>query len=539
MGHVTGSHDEWVPVLITGAGPVGLTAALLLAHHGVRSLVAERHPGTSILPRATGNSVRTMEIFRVLGLETAIRAAEVDVRGLPLLLEMETLNGPVLESVPFLSAGDPGDPAWPSPTRLSFCAQDVLEPILVSALTRSGRSELRFGTEVTGFAQDPGGVTAGLTDRNTGRCRVVRADYLLAADGAHSPTREALGVGMTGHEISTEINVLFEADLSRALGGRRSILYRLRNPWLPHGGLFRNTDGRNRWTMFTRSFDGARPERIAAIIRGCAGDPELAVEILATGTWHKAALLADRFGAGRVFLAGDAAHRLTPAGAMGMNTGIQGVHNLAWKLAAVWHGRAGTGLLDTYEAEWRPAARRSVDLSRRLDGANLRAASSLLGHVLGAAYETGAFVPDGTRAPDVTDPVADYVPTARPGHRAPHYRLPDGSGRSAVDLFDGRFVTLSGSERWCAAALDAAAAWGVPMSAHLISDPAWAALYQLQPRGAVLVRPDGYVAWRSPATCDDTPGALDTAFAAVLRRGRPDRKPRPGTDGHQGGSGGR
>ncbi len=299
-------------MLVAGGGPAGLVAAILLARHGVRTVVAERHAGTSILPRATGNNVRTMEILRVLGLEPAVQGAEVDVRGLPLLLEMETLDGPVQESVPFLSAGDPADPAWPSPTRLCYCAQDVLEPILVDAVTSSGCAEVRFDTELVGVEQDPAGVTAELRDRRTGTSRTVRAEYLVAADGANSPVRQALGIGMAGREVSSEINVLFEADLWRALGGRRSILYRLRNRWLPHGGILRSVDGRCRWTMFTRSFDGATPSRIAEIIRGCARDPELPVEVLATGTWRKAALLADRFRAGRVFIVGDAAHRLTP-----------------------------------------------------------------------------------------------------------------------------------------------------------------------------------------------------------------------------------
>jgi len=217
----TNSHRERVPVLIVGGGPVGLIAAVLLARHGVRSLVAERHGGTSILPRAFGSNVRTMEIFRVLGLEEAIQAVEVDVRGLPLLLAMRTLNGPVLESVPFQNTGDPDDPAWPSPTRTIFCAQDVLDPILVEAVDRAELAELWFGTEVGGLRPDPAGVTAELTDRRDGTRAVVRADYLIAADGASSSVREALGIGMTGHDISAEMNVLFEADLSRALGAKR------------------------------------------------------------------------------------------------------------------------------------------------------------------------------------------------------------------------------------------------------------------------------------------------------------------------------
>jgi len=388
-----------VPVLIAGGGSVGLIASVLLARHGVRSLVAERHPGTSILPRAFGTNVRRVEIFWVLGLEEAIQAVEVDVGGRPLLLAMQTLDGPVLEAVPFHNSGDPDDPAWPSPARVSFCAQDALDPILARAVGQAELAELRFGTEVSGVRPDPAGVTVELTDRRDGTRRVVRADYLIAADGANSAIREALGIGMTGDDLSAEINVLFEADLSAALGVKRAILYRLHNQWPPHGGLFRNIDGRHRWTLFTRDSGDARPARLAEIIRGCAGDPDLAVKIVASGAWRKAALLAGWFRAGRLFLAGDAAHRLTPAGGLGLNTGIQGAHNLAWKLAAVLHGWAGPDLLDTYQAEWRPAARRGVALSHRIETTGHRAASKMLGQMLGTAYQHGAFVPDGTGPP--------------------------------------------------------------------------------------------------------------------------------------------
>ena len=516
---MTAANAQSVPVLIAGGGSVGLTASILLARHGVRSLVAERHRGTSVLPRAFGTNVRTMEIFRVLGLEEAIQAVEVDVRGRALLLAMQTLDGPVLESVPFHNSADPDDPAWPSPTRVSFIAQDVLDPILVRALGQANLAELRFGTEVSGLRSDPGGVTAELTDRRDGTRRVVKADYLIAADGASSSIREALGIGMAGHDISAEINVLFEADLSRALGANRAILYRLRNQWLPHGGLFRNINGGRRWTMFTRDPGDTRPARIAEIIRGCAGDPGLAVEILASGAWRKAAVAADRFRAGRIFLAGDAAHRLTPAGGLGLNTGIQGAHNLAWKLAAVLHGWAGPHLLGTYEAEWQPAARRAVELSHRIETTGHRAASQMLGQMLGTAYQQGAFVPDGTCPPDVADPVADYVPTARPGHRAPHYPLSSGGRRrSTIDLFGGEFIALSPSKRWCDAARAAGAALGVPLSAHLIADPTWAARYGIGPDGAVLVRPDGYVAWRRTQACHDMPGELHRATDTVLCR---------------------
>jgi len=145
----------------------------------------------------------------------------------------------------------------------------------------------------------------------------------------------------------------------------------------------------------------------------------------------------------------------------------------------------------------------------------------MLGQILGAVYQEGAFVPDGTCPPDVDDPVADYIPTARPGHRAPHYPLSFAGCRgSTIDLFDGKFVALSPGERWCDAARAAGAALGVPLSAHVIADPAWAARYGVGPDGAVLVRPDGYVAWRRAQACRDMPGELHRAIGTVLRRGQ-------------------
>lgn len=203
---------------------------------------------------------------------------------------------------------------------------------------------------------------------------------------------------MTGNEIGTEVCILFEADLTRALAGRRSILYRVRNSWLPNGGLFSNNERHRRWTLFTRRFGDPTPSRCLEIIRGSASDPELAVKILATGVWQKAALLADRFRKGRVFLAGDAAHRMTPAGALGMNTAIHDVHNLAWKLAAVLHGRASPALLDTYEAERKPVASRSVAVSYQIEVANPGGRGNTVGLVLGAAYESGALVRDAACA---------------------------------------------------------------------------------------------------------------------------------------------
>jgi putative polyketide hydroxylase len=513
-------HVLSTSVLIVGGGPAGLMTALLLARQGVRSLLAERRPGTSILPRATGLNVRTMEILRGLGLEPALRAAEVDVRGLPVMTELETLSGPVLHLAANLNSPGPEDAGWPSPTRQSFCAQDVLEPVLVDAIRDSTRADLRFNTELVGFDQDGSGVSAQLRDRTSGAVRAVRASYLVAADGAHSEVRNALGIPMTGHDdMSDELNVLFQANLSAALAGKRSIIFRVRNTWLPAGGILRCNDGANLWSLITRDPGDVTPARLIDIIRGCAGDPGLRVAILATGRWVKAAMLADRFQAGRVFLVGDAAHQLAPAGAMGMNTAIQGAHNLAWKLAGVIRGWAGQSVLETYEAERRPVSGIAVELSYRneIEGNHAR---PILGLMLGAWYDSPAVVPDGTAAPQSPDPVAVYVPTARPGHRAPHHWLAVAGRRlSTIDLVDGqRFTVLTTSPAWSRSALEVAASAGVPVAAPVIDDAEWHSAYGIQPGGAVLVRPDGYVAARWHQERADPSGELMGALAAILSR---------------------
>jgi putative polyketide hydroxylase len=515
---MTNPQAPHVPVLVVGGGPAGLMTSLLLARHGVRSRLVERHPGTSILPRATSVNVRTMEILRVLGLAEEVKAAGVNVDGLPLIVEMETLDGPILNWVANRNGGDPEAPASPSPEQYAFCAQDVLEPLLLEKLRHSDLCEVTFGTELASFAQNGFGVTAELLDRS-GTRQLISADYLVAADGANSQVRQALAIATSGHDhLSTEINVLFEADLSKALAGRRAIIYRLYNRWLEGKITFRNNDGRNRWTLIALRFDDPSPSRCAELVRRCAGDPTLPVDVLTVGTWERAAVLADSFRDGRVFLTGDAAHRVTPTGGMGMNLAIQSTHNIAWKLAAVLQGWAGPALLDTYELERRPIAARTVELSYHLNS-NSREVGSMLGQILGTAFDAGGLIPDGTTPPEVADPVADYVPCARPGHRAPHHCLDiDGRRQSTIDLFDGRFVLLSAGERWRAAACELGLEMSVPMGAYAITDTGWAHLYGVGPDGAVLVRPDGYVAWRAQEAARDMKGELERVLGRLLAR---------------------
>jgi hypothetical protein len=268
-------------------------------------------------------------------------------------------------------------------------------------------------------------------------------------------------------------------------------------------------------------------ERCIRLVRSAVGAEDLEVEVLSALPWTASATIADRFREGRVFLAGDAAHLIPPTGGQAMNVGIQDVHNLAWKLAGRVAGWAGPGLLDTYEAERRPFALAVMeDASRNAGGFGQRQEQfSNRGRVLGVSYDSPAVIPDGTDPPAATNPVIDYIPTARPGGRAPHLWLRrSGEVISTVDLYDTSFVLLTGAagQAWTAAAERVASQLGIPIVSYvvgqesdLVDQPnAWPSLYAVGPNGAVLVRPDGHVAWRAATAVDDARREL----AAVLRR---------------------
>ena len=534
-----------VPVLIVGGGPVGLTASLLLSQQGVRSLLVERHPGTAILPKARGINARTMEMYRQMGIESAIRAAGLPTERTGFIVWTESLAGREIERrVPGRMA-----PAnrGASPVLNCLCAQDDLEPVLRRFAEAAGPGELRFNSEMITVEQDADGVTAIVADRQGGGELEVRAQYLIAADGAQSRVRRMVAHEMIGREgVYDSVNILFNADLREWVRDRPAALYFVEQPDLR--ATFLTINAHDRWGFLIHSLSqygytpaDFTPERCIALIRQGVGKPDLPVSILGVSAWEASAIVADRYRDRRLFLAGDAAHEMPPTGGFGMNTGVQDVQNLCWKLAAVLKGQAGAALLDTYHPERQPlgllttqnALENSLSMGRtaRQDSAKLPRSEFLneQGLIFGAMYESAAVIPDGSTPAAVDDPVTQYVPSARPGGRAPHIRLErDGERISTIDLLGGRFVLLAGSkgQSWRDAAAQVASPERPELAAYVIDageiadpDAVWPAAYGVEADGAVLVRPDGYVCWRS-ATGAATPVAmLAAAFDRVLCRG--------------------
>jgi putative polyketide hydroxylase len=511
-----------IPVLISGGGPVGLTASLLLSRHGVRSLLVERHPGTALTPKARGINARTMEIFRQCGIDTAIREAGLAEGRLGLIVWAESLAGNEIERrVPGRATAKN---MAATPVRNCLCAQDDLEPVIRRfAEQAAGPGALRFNTELTSFSQRPGAVTGQLTDRMTGEETPFAARYLIAAEGAQSRVRRALDVKMTGEEkVYDSVNILFHADLTQWVEHRPAALYFVEQEDLR--ATFLTINGRDRWGFLIhspRKFgwqpQDFTPEFCAALIRKGVGVSDLEVSVLAIGPWEASAIVADQYRVGDVFLAGDAAHEMPPTGGFGLNTGVQDVHNLAWKIAAVISGKTDDKLLDSYHAERQPFGRivtqnslaNAMSMGRNARQSNVLPRREFLneqGLIFGASYESMAVVPDGTPRVVVDDPVTDYVPSARPGSRAPHVWLKRGDEQiSTIDLFGPHFVLLAGGGgAWRRAAQAIGPSWP-PLFVYTVGkdgdlgdpDGSWHEAYGVDADGAVLVRPDGHVAWRS------------------------------------------
>jgi 2-polyprenyl-6-methoxyphenol hydroxylase-like FAD-dependent oxidoreductase len=520
------------PVLIVGAGLAGLTGALLLAWRGVPSLLVEKRASTSRHPQARGVNIRSMEMLRVVsGLEDELCAAS---RGDLVIVEAETVCGPPRKVIVPPGGFDLGAL---TPAAMATAGQDVVEPILLRRARNLG-ADVRFSTELVRFSQDGRGVRAVLRNAK-GEEETATADYLVAADGNRSAIRQALGIATQGPgAFSENLSILFESDFVPPQGER---------PYLCHlrsgdfAGVFTSTeDPRISQVAFeydpkTQSPADFDDERCGEIIRSALGVKDVAVKIRDVMPWEMSSRLAATMASGRVFLAGDAAHTMPPTGGLGGQTAIQDAADLAWKLALVLQGRASPALLETYHAERHPVAamtvaRQTASYVERMrpdrkdladPNAELDYLSAAIGYVYRSAGVSGETPDDGAKA------VSPLKARGRPGTRLPHVPLVCGNRAiSTLDLIGRDFVLLAapGARSWVAAARLLRERAGAPLEVYCIDHDAIDAKALFLERtgvendGAILVRPDGFIAWRARSGAGESENALAEALSRALCR---------------------
>ncbi|MEU3828446.1 FAD-dependent monooxygenase [Streptomyces sp. NPDC029080] len=585
-----------VPVLIVGGGGSGLAASVFLSGHGVDHLLVERRADTSRLPKAHYLNQRTMEIFRQHGLadDVAGPAATPEqfgkVRWQTTLTGQGPLDGRVIHEMDGFGGGalrEAYEAAGPVlPAKLP---QLRLEPVLRRHAEDRNPGGVRFGHELVSLTENTGdgagaGITAEIRATDTGETITVVAQYVIAADAGRT-VGPALGVRMEGlPALFDATTAYFSADLSQ-WWTEGSVITWFLNPYRPDlsSALIEMgpTWGKHceEWGLHLPLAGIDRTDEAAVVgrIREVLGLPDLELTLHDVTSWSVEAVLAERYRHGRAFLVGDAAHRQPPAVGLGLNSGIQDAHNLAWKLAAVLSGRAGEGLLDTYETERRPVGqfnlgwamsaaahhqvvidaavglgphvppeRRTpvffsyfsptpVGAAQRARAAEIfathRGECQALDVETGFAYEQGAVVPDGSRPP-ARSPLGDeYRPTTRPGHLLPHAWVErDGRRVSTHDLIGSGtgFLLITGADgaAWDEAAELAAQKLSVQVTVARIgdgdgaryvdADGVWQRLRETDGAGAVLVRPDQHVAWRATGAEADPAGALTEALTVVL-----------------------
>ena len=534
--------DRW-PVLIVGAGPVGLALAGDLGWHGRRCLVVEQSDGSIYQPRMDLVGVRTMEFCRRWGIVDAVERSPYP-RDYPQdNIYLTSLTGYELgrEKMPPMN-GEVPPPQ--SPQHRERCPQNMFDPILREFAESFPGVTIRYRTRLLAFAEDADGISASVEDVDSGKRETIRASYIAGCDGASSRVREMLGISRLGKPgLTYTTNIIFRCPHLVSLHDKgkayRHIFVGPEGTWSTIVAI----NGRDQWRM---SIIGSAErkelttEDIQAAIRRAVGR-DFEYEILTVVPWTRRELVAEHYGKGRAFILGDAAHVMSPTGGFGMNTGIQDAVDFSWKVDACLAGWGGTRLLDSYEIERRPVAQRNVaeatgNLGRMRstqgyaalledtpEGARQRAVLGrefseamrrewyTLGIHLGYRYDESPICwPDGTAAPPME--TMSYKPTARPGARAPHVWLKD--GRSTLDLFGRGFVLLRIGANTPSAQplLEAASQRGAPLTQVALDEPEVARVYERQ---LVLVRPDGHVAWRGDRMPPDPLRLIDGVRGAL------------------------
>jgi len=528
-------------VLIVGGGPVGLALAGELGWRGVSCTLIEKTDGAIEQPKMDLVGVRTMEFCRRWGIVDWVRDAPYPPDYPQDYIYVTGLNGYELGREPFPGRGfEPCPPE--SPSKRERVPQDMFDPILQRFASSFPQVTLHYNCELISFAETSGSVRAEVRNGVTGTTETIEADYMVGADGGGSTVRERLGIGMSGNPALTyTTNVLFRcrnfSELHDKGKGYRFIFIGPEGVWLTIVAV----NGADRFRMSIvgtpEKVEHSEAEIRAALTR--AMGREFDYEILSVIRWVRRELVADRYGSERVFIAGDAAHLMSPTGAFGMNTGIGDAVDLGWKLEATIEGWGGSALLHSYEAERRPVALRNVAEASRNLGRMLETRKRLPpaevfqsgpagdaarkeygdwfaesmklewftnGIMLGYRYDDSPIVvPDGTPRP--ADETYTYTQTARPGARAPHVWLTD--RRSTLDIFGRGFtlLRLGGDPPAADRIVRAATSAGVPLRVETLTESRVHEAYQ---RRLVLVRPDGHVAWRADREPTDA-GALTDA----------------------------
>lgn len=520
------ASDFETDVLVVGGGPAGLATALTLAKHGVDVTLITKYRCTANTPRAHITNQRTVEVFRDLGIEDKVLAAATPAHLMANNVWATSFAGE--EIARLLTWGNHPqrkheyDAASASP--MCNIPQHILEPILADEVRAAG-GHIRFLTELTDFTQDQTGVTAAITDRQTGAAITARAQYLVGADGANSTVVDKLGLPLRGqHGLGASLNIWIEADLTKYCAHRPGVLYWMLRPgndyWVGSGTFICVRPWTEWAVLFMYDPSEGEPDTSEAALRErlrpVIGDDEIPITIKAAGKWQINDVVAERFAEGRVFCVGDAVHRHPPANGLGSNTSIQDGYNLGWKLAYVLNGRAGEALLDTYDAERQPVGAKVVaranqsvrdmkpiaealgfapgqseeDGWRRLEAikapgadneinrARLAEAIALQnyqfnchGVELGQHYRSSAIFASGEDGTAQTDDLV-YTPSTRPGSRLPHAWVTVDQRRvSTHDLCPfGAYTLLTGPDGrdWIEAAHRIAADTGIPIAARMI-----------------------------------------------------------------------